>query len=53
MTDSNLYRHMAALADWRRQHAAQLPRFIWMDAPVQVWRCRALRLAIAMIDRCI
>jgi len=26
---------MAALADWRQQHAAQLPKLIWMDAPVQ------------------
>ncbi|PRW50814.1 hypothetical protein C2E21_5439 [Chlorella sorokiniana] len=35
MTDSNLYRHMASLADWRQQHAAHLPKIIWMDAPVQ------------------
>ncbi len=33
---SELYRHMAALSDWRQQHAAELPKLVWMDAPVQV-----------------
>ena len=33
---SQLATELAALATWRQQHKAKLPRLVWMDTPVQV-----------------
>lgn len=30
-----MYKHVAALADWRAAHRSELPPLVWMDVPVQ------------------
>ena len=36
VNESKLVTELAALASWRQQHKAKLPRLVWMDTPVQV-----------------
>ncbi|PSC75775.1 hypothetical protein C2E20_1281 [Micractinium conductrix] len=37
---SGLYSGLATLAGWRRERRGQLPRFIWMDTPIQHFQTR-------------